>query len=231
MIEKLKIYAKITNLWAIARRYFVNNFYDGMLTVLGVLLGFFVIILKESQPSIDSNFVILTGMGSSISMFFSGMTGSYLSERAERKKIKDELRRAMVISEVEEALEDEKSSVIEIEKAMLTKLKHIMNPDKRKNEKKPKTIQEKAQSFASLVVSFVNGGSPFLGGVVPLIPFLFVTHAHFLTFILSFLIILFCIILLGIFLGIVSKESILKNILQMAFAFLLTLVISIFLLG
>ncbi len=231
MLEKLKIYAKITNLWAIARRYFVNNFYDGMLTVLGVLLGFFVIILKEGQPLIDSHFVILTGMGSSISMFFSGITGSYLSERAERKKIKDEIRRAMVISEVEEALDDENSSVEEIERAMLTKLNHIINPKKRINEKKPKTIQEKAQSFASLVVSFVNGGSPFLGGVVPLIPFFFVSNAGFLTFILSFLIILSCIILLGIFLGIVSKESILKNILQMAFAFLLTLVISIFLLG
>ncbi|MFX0035776.1 MAG: VIT1/CCC1 transporter family protein [Candidatus Hermodarchaeota archaeon] len=231
MLEKLKIYAKITNLWAIARRYFVNNFYDGMLTVLGVLLGFFVIILKEGQPLIDSHFVILTGMGSSISMFFSGITGSYLSERAERKKIKDEIRRAMVISEVEEALDDENSSVEEIERAMLTKLNHIINPKRRINEKKPKTIQEKAQSFASLVVSFVNGGSPFLGGVVPLIPFFFVSNAGFLTFILSFLIILSCIILLGIFLGVVSKESILKNILQMAFAFLLTLVISIFLLG
>jgi VIT1/CCC1 family predicted Fe2+/Mn2+ transporter len=37
--------------------------------------------------------------------------------------------------------------------------------------------------------------------------------------------------LLGVFLGVVSKESILKNILQMVVAFLLTLVISIFLLG
>ena len=88
MFKKAKTYAKITNLWPIARRYFVNNFYDGMLTVLGILLGFFVLILKGDQPSIDSNLVVLTGFGSSISMFISGLTGSYLSEKAEQKKNK-----------------------------------------------------------------------------------------------------------------------------------------------
>ena len=91
MFEKFRIYAKITNLWAIARRYFVNNFYDGMLTVLGILLGFFVLILRGDQTAIDSFFIFLPGVGSSISMFISGLTGSYLSEKAEQKKIKEEL--------------------------------------------------------------------------------------------------------------------------------------------
>jgi len=99
-----------------------------------------------------------------------------------------------------------------------------------KREKKNKTLQEKAENFASIVVSCVNGGSPFLGGMIPLIPFLFVPSANFLIFIISFLLILACIILLGIFLGVVSKESIIKNILQMTFAFFITLLISIFLL-
>ena len=125
MFERAKTYAKITNLWSIARRYFVNNFYDGMLTVLGILLGFFVLILKGDQRSIDSYFVILTGVGSSISMLISGLTGSYLSEKAEQKKIKEELNRAMVItnSEEEEVLEDS-IDVKEIEKAMLIKINH-----------------------------------------------------------------------------------------------------------
>jgi len=98
MLEEIKTYAKITNLWAIARRYFVNNFYDGMLTVLGILLGFFVLILKGDQGSIESSFVIFTGLGTSISMFISGLSGSYLSEKAEQKKRNVELKRAMVIS-------------------------------------------------------------------------------------------------------------------------------------
>ena len=236
MFERAKTYAKITNLWSIARRYFVNNFYDGMLTVLGILLGFFVLILKGDQRSIDSYFVILTGVGSSISMLISGLTGSYLSEKAEQKKIKEELNRAMVItnSEEEEVLEDS-IDVKEIEKAMLIKINHNVKLKTmsrlRKKKKKIKTLQEKAENFTSIIVSLINGGSPFLGGLVPLIPFFLVSTAGISTFITSFFIILFCIILLGVFLGIVSKESIIKNILQMTFAFFITLLISIFLLG
>ncbi|MFX1380087.1 MAG: VIT1/CCC1 transporter family protein [Promethearchaeota archaeon] len=237
MLEKIRTYAKITNLWAIARRYFVNNFYDGMLTVLGILLGFFVIILKEGSQAIDSHLVILTGMGSSISMFISGLTGSYLSEKAEQKKIKEELKKAMVIDIIEDdiGIEVDSDDIDEIEKAMLIKINQDVESKTRirlrKRKKKIKTLQQKAEHFASLIVSCVNGGSPFLGGLIPLIPFFFVPFANLLIFIYSFFIILVCIILLGVFLGIVSKESIIKNILQMTFAFFITMVISIFLLG
>ena len=237
MIEKFRTYSKITNLWSIARRYFVNNFYDGMLTVLGILLGFFVLILKGDQPFIDSHLVILTGFGSSISMLISGLTGSYLSEKAEQKKIKEELNRAMVINNREE--EEEEEDIIdfeEIEKAMLTKINHNVHSKSRvrlrkKKKKKIRTLQEKAENFASIVVSCINGGSPFLGGLVPLIPFFIVSSANIYIFIISFFIILICIVLLGVFLGIVSKESILKNIIQMSFAFFITLLISIFFLN
>ncbi len=237
MFEKFRIYAKITNLWAIARRYFVNNFYDGMLTVLGILLGFFVIILKEGDPTVPSHLVILTGVGSSISMFISGLTGSYLSEKAEQKKIEEDLKKAMVIdvSEEEPAREEESEDIKEIEKAMLIKInKNVNSKPKirlRNRKKKIKTLQHKAENFASIVVACVNGGSPFLGGLIPLIPFFIVPDATLLIFIISFFIILFCIILLGVFLGVVSKESIIKNIVQMTFAFFITVLISIFLLG
>ena len=234
MFERAKTYAKITNLWGIARRYFVNNFYDGMLTVLGILLGFLILILKEDQTSIDSHLVILTGLGSSISMLISGLTGSYLSEKAEQKKMKEELDRAMVInkSEVEEVLENS-ADIKEIEKAMLIKINHNVDSKARRRigkKKKIKTLQEKAENFASIIVSIINGGSPFLGGLVPLIPFFLVSTANLSIFLISFLIILICIILLGVFLGVISKESILKNVIQMTFAFFITILISIFLL-
>ena len=233
MFEKFKTYSKITNLWAIARRYFVNNFYDGMLTVLGILLGFFTLILKEGEVSVASHLVILTGMGTSISMFISGVSGSYLSERAEQKKLKEELKRAMVITEDFEELDE---SVMEIEKAMLTHINNQIQPNQRKEVKnkrkvKKKTLQEKAESFAILIVSIINGLSPFLGGLVPIIPFFYAPLANLYIFMISFSIILICIIFLGVFLGVVSKESILKNVIQMVFAFTLTLIISIFLLG
>ena len=231
IIEKIKTYAKITNLWAVARRYFVNNFYDGMLTVLGILLGFFVILLKENVVSIESNLVILAGLGSSISMLISGLTGSYLSERAEQKKIKDTIKKSMILSEESDL---NARSIEEIEKSMLIKIKKKRNRKRSstQDEKKQiKTIQEKAETFTSMIVSIVNGFSPFLGGIVPLIPFGFVPEAGISVFIISFFMILLCIIMLGIFLGIVSRESIIKNILQMVLAFFITIVISIFFLG
>jgi predicted membrane protein (TIGR00267 family) len=233
MFEKFRTYAKITNLWAIARRYFVNNFYDGMLTVLGVLLGFFVLVLKGTQTSIDSYFILLAGVGSSISMFMSGITGSYLSERAEQRKLKEELNKAMGLSNLEGEDRKDHKEVKEIEKAMIMKIKHSLNikSSQKLKKRKIKTLQENAERFASIVVSIINGGSPFLGGIIPLVPFLFVSSATILTFVTSFFIILICIILLGVFLGILSKESIFKNILQMAVAFIMTVLISIFVLG
>jgi len=234
MLEKIRIYAKMTNLWAIARRYFVNNFYDGMLTVLGILLGFFVLVLKEGVISIDSHLVILTGVGSSISMFISGITGSYLSEKAEQKKIKEEINKAMVINQNEASIADRVLDIKEIEKAMLIKINQNISQKKKlqlkKKKRKIKNLHDKAENFTSIIVSCVNGGSPFLGGLVPLIPFFCVSSAGISTFIISFFIIFSCIVLLGIFLGVVSKESILKNIVQMAFAFFITVLISIFLL-
>lgn len=236
MLDKFRTYARITKLWAIARRYFVNNFYDGMLTVLGILLGFFILIIKENQLLVNSNLVILTGIGSSISMFISGISGSYLSEKAEQKKLKVELDKAMALYDLDFDSTNPFLELNEIEKAMLTKIKKrrllrkkVLSDDNN-DKKKSKTIQEKAEQFASVIVALVNGSSPFLGGVVPLIPFFLVQNAGFMTFISSFLIILVCIILLGVFLGAISRESIIKNILQMVLAFLITIGISLILL-
>jgi len=234
MLEKIRTYARITKLWAIARRYFVNNFYDGMLTVLGILLGFFIVIINGNQTTIESNLVILTGIGSSISMFVSGMSGSYLSERAEQKKMKMELHKAMALNKLDIDDSNPFLELSEIEKAMLIKIKKRRLLRRKRaseeNQKKTKTIQDKAERFTSIVVAIVNGSSPFFGGLVPLIPFFLIEAATFFTFITSFFIILICIILLGTFLGFISKESIVKNIIQMVFAFLVTILISFLLL-
>ena len=225
--EKIRTYNDITEFGSTARRYFVNNFYDGALTVLGILLGFFVVVLKDPlQPTIQSTFIVLPGVGTSISMLISGISGSYLSEKAEQKKSHTDLAKAMGLSdEFETTTKDVKSKEAELRKAMLKTVILDKPLSPKDDDKKVKTIHEKAESFAGLVVSVVNGGSPFLGGLIPIIPFFFVSEATFMTFIYSFAIIFGCIILLGIFLGRISKESILKNILQMLLAFTLTMVI------
>ena len=231
---KLKTYNEITGYAKIARRYFVNNFYDGILTVLGILLGFLVIILKNPSHTIPSYFIILTGTGTSISMLFSGISGSYLSERAEQKKEQIKLEHAMGIHvKTEEYVIDEK----EIQKAMVVPPKKFNDNIKKrrsiknKKKKKPKTLHEKAETFTSTVVACVNGISPFLGGIVAILPFFFVAEAGLASFFASFVLIFVCIIFLGIFLGKISKESIMKNIIQMLAAFTLTIIITILILG
>jgi predicted membrane protein (TIGR00267 family) len=239
MIDKVRTYADITDFLSIARRYFVNNFYDGMLTVLGIILGFFISILRGSQLAVDSYLVLLTGFATSISMFVSGLSGSYISEKAELRKMKIELDKAMVLLEEEQKNEEDvRTETEEIEKAMITvnlnhkterKRRGIKNPISK--EKKVKTIQDKAERFASIVVSLVNGGAPFLGGTIPLIPFFLSESAGIDIFIFSFLVIFVSIMLLGTLVGFISQESILKNVLQMLAAFGITMVISILLLN
>ena len=238
MIEKVKTYAEITEFLSIARRYFVNNFYDGMLTILGILLGFFILIFKDGQQTVDSHIVLLTGLATSISMLMSGISGSYISEKAEQKRLKSELDKAMVILDEMEGKEASDNSLEdkEIEKAMLTvsfnneKRTTKLNLKKQRKRKKVKTLQEKAERFASIIVSLVNGFAPLLGGIVPLIPFFFTVRATFNFFIFSFIIVFICIVLLGIFVGFISRESLWKNVLQMLIAFGLTIIISILLL-
>jgi len=231
--SKLQMYDKITRFSKIARRYFINNIYDGILTVSGILIGFFVLILKDlPNMTISSIYILLTGLSTSITMFFSGISGSYLSERAEQKKTHIELDKAMgrLNNEIPEMLKIEEEER-EIEKAMLIQVRLKREKRKKENRKQVKSIYIKAQNFASLVVSLVNGVAPFLGGLMPLIPFFIVPEANFFMFLISFAIIFFCLILLGIFVGRISQESRIKSILQMLLAFTLTMVIVILFLG
>ena len=231
--SKFKTYDEITNFSLIARRYFINNFYDGILTVFGILLGFFVLLIKDlPENSISSAYILITGFSTSITMFFSGISGSYLSEKAEQKKMHADLDKAMGLlnNDVPEEVDiDEEEK--EIEKAMLKPVRLKREKKKKEKQKKIKSIHNKAENFASLVVSFVNGVAPFLGGLMPLIPFFIVLEADFMTFIYSFVIIFICIIFLGFFVGHISKESKIKSILQMLLAFTFTMIIVVSFLG
>lgn len=205
-----------------------------MLTILGILLGFFVILLQSPEQAIQAKYIVLTGLGSSISMLISGTSGSYLSERAEQRREKKRLDHAMGIFSAEEmkAFPEEEPEEKDIQKAMITtiEIKDRKKFSLKRKTKKIKTIHEKAETFTIIIVSFVNGISPFFGGIVAITPFFFVTEAGIMSFLYSFVIILICIVLLGIFLGTVSKESIPKNILQMLVAFIVTIVIIIIIL-
>jgi predicted membrane protein (TIGR00267 family) len=84
-IEELREYADIADIGEIARRYFAMNAFDGVLTIIGVLMGNYM--AEVRQPAI----VITTGLSTCIAMGVSGLWGAYLTESAERKRDLDEL--------------------------------------------------------------------------------------------------------------------------------------------
>ncbi len=80
--QRLKFaeYDRIAGISEIARRYFAMNTFDGLLTIIGVLMGNYA--AGVSEPRI----VISTGLSTCIAMGISGLWGSYMTEAAERKR-------------------------------------------------------------------------------------------------------------------------------------------------
>lgn len=85
LVDQANQYNNIANIGGIARRYFVMNAFDGVLTIIGVLMG------NMAAGVTNPNIVITTGLSTSIAMGISGLWGSYLTESAERKHDLDEL--------------------------------------------------------------------------------------------------------------------------------------------
>ena len=84
-IEKFKDYNKLYNIGDIARRYFAMNAFDGVLTIIGVLMGSFTAGVENPQ------IVVTTGLTTCIAMGISGLWGAYLTEAAERQRELSEL--------------------------------------------------------------------------------------------------------------------------------------------
>lgn len=89
-IKKWKKYSEISGVGAITRRYFVMNAFDGALTMLGVIIGAYI------AGTLDAIIIISAGIAGSIAMGASGMSGAYMTEKAERSKKLKELEKAML---------------------------------------------------------------------------------------------------------------------------------------
>ena len=74
----------------IARRYFVKNGFDGSMTMLGIVVGSWIV--NVTQPEV----VVTTGLGACLAMGISGVSGAYMTERAERKRDLKKLESAMI---------------------------------------------------------------------------------------------------------------------------------------
>ena len=80
-------YSRLSGAGSIARRAFANNSFDGVLTMVGVVMGSFVVGVK------DSSVVLVTGLSTALAIGISGGWGAYLTESAERRHELAELER------------------------------------------------------------------------------------------------------------------------------------------
>ncbi|MFX0038043.1 MAG: VIT1/CCC1 transporter family protein [Promethearchaeota archaeon] len=212
-LRQWREYSKMSDLGIIARRKFFNNAFDGALTCAGIISGIFIIFLAEPY-TFESQDVLITGFATALAIGISGLWGAFLSEEAERKKKVLDMKKDM--ADIEEEIEE-------------LELKHIKNKYKKGNKKKPKTLLEKAEKFATIVASLVDGAAPVLGSSLPLIPFFFGISLTFLHFIFSYLILAGLLIYLGIFLGQISGGGRLRYAIHLITAGVVTLIISILL--
>ena len=90
-IRDLSRYVEMLDARSIARRMFVTNSFDGLLSSLGVVLGAYIAGLRDPLTYVG------TVLGASFSMgVFSGMIATYFSERAERLRELREMERQML---------------------------------------------------------------------------------------------------------------------------------------
>ena len=87
VLELAQEYNRLVNIAEIARRYFAMNAFDGVLTMIGVLMGNWLAGVD------DARIVISTGLATSVAMGISGLWGAYLTEAAERQRDLVELSR------------------------------------------------------------------------------------------------------------------------------------------
>jgi predicted membrane protein (TIGR00267 family) len=86
-LQRIREYDNLANIGEIARRYFAMNAFDGVLTIIGVLMG-------NMTAGVDKpKIVVSTGLATCVAMGVSGLWGAYLTEAAERKRDLGELSR------------------------------------------------------------------------------------------------------------------------------------------
>lgn len=181
----IRMYNQLVGIAQVARRYFANNAFDGVLTTIGVLVGNYLAGVR------DVMIPIRIGIATSIAMGISGMWGAYLTENAERRRELTELENVSLIDQSETSI-------------------------------------GKASRFAVIVVSIVDGLSPFLSAIIVLIPLFlypFIQNVE-ITYALSVGVALLSLFGLGVFLGAVSKENLLSYGVKALLAGIVTIAIN-----
>lgn len=88
--NRIKMSIEIGNIMPIARRYFVIGAFDGALTILGVILGAYIV------GALTRSLVLAAGTAAGVALAISSAVGAYEAERIESALTHKNLERAML---------------------------------------------------------------------------------------------------------------------------------------
>jgi len=97
-IRTLREYLKISGGDRISRRYFIMNSFDGLVTILGVIVG--ALVTGVVKPTV----IIGIGMGSTIGMVISGFSGTFIAEKTEREIDLERLKQALLVKSLDNTI-------------------------------------------------------------------------------------------------------------------------------
>ena len=89
-LNRFRAYLRVSQAGNIARRLFVMNAFDGILIIMGVVIG------AHLSGVTNPDVITTAGIGGSIAMGISGISSAYLAERAERRRDLKKLESAML---------------------------------------------------------------------------------------------------------------------------------------
>jgi len=92
-IRKLRTYLNLTRGGEISRRYFIINSFDGIVTILGILIAAYTI--GNMKPTI----ILSVSFGSIVGMGISGFFGAFIAEKVEREIEMSNLKHAMLVND------------------------------------------------------------------------------------------------------------------------------------
>jgi predicted membrane protein (TIGR00267 family) len=96
----------------IARRYFIKNGFDGSMTILGIIVGSWIVGVTEPE------IIVTAGLGTCLAMGVSGIFGAYMTEKAERKRHLGKLKAAM-LTDLSDSLHSDASDFVSVLAALI----------------------------------------------------------------------------------------------------------------
>ena len=97
--EQISLYSEVTDLASVSRRYFIIGFFDGVLTILGLIIG------SHLSGEISARLIITAGGATALALGISSSWGAFEAERIEQKIMRDQKERALLINSKESAID------------------------------------------------------------------------------------------------------------------------------